>query len=88
MGKYSGVISGRNPVFVSVMYSHKARMRWDSVHSVASRSRERTSFSRRSQILVCAGQERMACWKDSGSSPQREQVGPWSSSNQEGWAVR
>ena len=66
---------GGNPVFVSMMDWTRARIRWGSVNSIASYPREETSFSSRSQTLVRAGQVRMACRKDSGSIPEREQVG-------------
>jgi len=81
-GKKSVFMSSTKPVFVSVMYWPRARLRWGSVHSMTSCLREETSFSRRSQTLVRAGQVRMACWKDSGSIPQRGQHGPGFSSNQ------
>jgi len=80
-------MSGGKPVFVSVMYSSKARTSWGSDHIAASCPREETSFSRRSQTRVRAGQLRMACWKDSGSVPQRGQVRSGSSSDHEGWAA-
>ena len=35
-GKCSRAMSGGKPVFVSVMYSTKARMRWGSVHNILS----------------------------------------------------
>jgi len=60
-------MSEGNPVFVSVMYSPKARVRRSSVHRSASGPREEKCFSRRSQTLVRAGHERMACVKVSGS---------------------
>jgi len=63
-------------------------MRGGSNHVVASCAREEPSLSRRSWTGVQAGQERMACWKDSGPVPHRGQVGSMSSSNQEGWAAR
>jgi len=69
---------GGKPVFVFMMYSLKARMRWDSVHIVASCPREDTSFSRRSRTLARAGQVRMACWKVSGPVSQRGKSG-WGS---------
>jgi len=81
-------MSGGKPVFVSVMYSPKGRKRWGSVHSVASRPREETSFSWRSRTLARAGQVRMACWNVSGSVLQLGQVGSGFSWNQEGWAAR
>ena len=60
-GEAFGIMSGGEPVFVSEMYSPKARMRWGSVHNVALRPREESSFGRRSRTLVRAGQVRMAC---------------------------
>jgi len=81
-------MSGGKPVFVSVMYSPRARMRRGSDYIVASCAREETSFSRRSRTRVRAGQVRMACWKDSGPVPHRGQVGSGFSSNHEGWAAR
>jgi len=74
-------MSGEKPVFVSVMYSPRARMRRGSVHKVASHPREETSFSRRLLTLAQAGQVRMACWNDSGALPQRGQVRSGFSSN-------
>ena len=81
-------MSGGKPVFVSVMYSPKTRIRWGSDHRLASCLREERSFSRRSRSLTQAGQVRMACRKVSGSVPQRGQVGSGFSSNQEGCAAR
>jgi len=81
-------MSGGKPVFVSVMCSPRARIRWGSDHQVASCPREGTSFSRRSRNLVRAGQARMACWKVSGSISQRGHVGSGSSLNQDGGAAR
>jgi len=63
-------------------------MREGSDHIGASSAREETSFSRRFRARVRAGQERMACWKDSGPVSQRGQVGSGFSSDQEGWAAR
>jgi len=51
---------GGNPVFVSVMYSSRARIRRGSVHVLASCAREAISFSRRSRACWQAGQVRMA----------------------------
>ena len=85
---YLGIMSGGKLVFVCVMYSPWARIRWGSVHVVASCPREETSFSRRSQTLERAGQERMACWKVSGPVSQRGQVRSGFSSNHEGCAAR
>jgi len=79
---------GGNPVFVSVMYSLRARMRRGLVHVVASCAREETSFSRRSRARWRAGQVRMACRKDSGPISHRGQVGSASTSDHEGWAAR
>ena len=81
-------MSGGKPVFVFVMYSPRARIRWGLDPSVASRPREETSFTRRSRSLAWAGQVRIACRKFSGSVAQRGQVWSGSSSNQEGWAAR
>jgi len=81
-------MSGGKPVFVSEMYSPRARMRSGSLHSSASCPREETSFSRRFLASDRAGQARMACWKESGSIPHRRQVILGSSSDQEGWAAR
>ena len=81
-------MSGGKPVLVSVMYSPKARMRRGSDHVVASCAREETSFSRRSQTRVRAGQETMVCWKDSGPVSYRGQVGSGFSSDHEGWAAK
>ena len=86
--KWSGSMSGGKPVFVSVMYSPKARMSLGSDHIGASCAREETSFSRRFRAPVRAGQVRTACWKDSGPVWQRGQVGSGFSSDQEGWAAR
>jgi len=77
------VMSGGKPVFVSVMYSPKARTRRGSVHRSASGPRDETSFSRRSCALVRAGQVRTACVKVSGSIPHRAQVGSGFLSNHE-----
>jgi len=85
---WSGRMFGGNPVFVSVMYSPKARMRVGADHIGASCAREETSFSRRFRTRVRAGQVRTACWKDSGPAPQRAQVGSGFSLDQEGWAAR
>jgi len=85
---WSWSMSGGKPVFVSVMYSPRARMRVGSDHIGASCAREETSFSRRFRTHVRAGQVRTACWKDSGPVPQRGQVGSEFSSDQEGWAAR
>ena len=82
------IISGGKPVFVSVIYSPKAGIRWGSVHNVALHPREETSFSRRSQTLARAGHVRMACWNVSGPVPHRGHVGFGSSSNHEGWAAK
>jgi len=68
-------MSGGKPVFVSVMYPPRARIRLGSDQSVASCPREETSFSRRSRSLVRAGQVRMACWNVSGSVLQRGHEG-------------
>jgi len=83
-----GSMSGGKPVFVSVMYSPRARMRVGSDHIDASCAREETSFSRRFRTRVRAGQVRTLCWKDSGPVSQRGQVGSGFSSDQEGWAAR
>jgi len=63
-------------------------MRRGSDHSVASRPREETSFSRRSRASERAGKVRMACWKVSGAVVQRGQVRFGLSANQEGCATR
>ena len=84
----SGSMSGGKPVLVSVRYSPKARIRRGSDHVVASCAMEETSFSRRSWTRVRAGQERMACWKDSGPVSHRGQFGSGFSSDHEGWAAR
>jgi len=76
-------MSGGKPVFVSVMYSPKARTRRGSVHRLASGPMEETSFSWRSQALFRAGQGRKACVKVSGSIPHRGQVWSGFSSNHE-----
>jgi len=81
-------MSGGKPVFVSEMYSPRARMSSGSVHSAASCPREETSFSSRFLDSDRAGQARMACWKDSGSIPHQGQDVVGFSSNQEGWAAR
>jgi len=81
-------MSGGKPDLVSVMYSPSARMRRGSDHVVASCAREETSFSRRSRTRLRAGQESIACWKDSGQVPHRGQDGSGSSSDHEGWAAR
>jgi len=47
-----------------------------------------TSCSKRPRARERAGQWRMACWKNSGSSPQRGEVGSGFSSNKDGWAAR
>jgi len=52
-------MSGGKPVFVSVMYSPSARMRWGSDQIVVLCLREETSFSRRSRTCVRAGQVSM-----------------------------
>ena len=64
--KRSAIMSGGKPVFLFVMYSPRAHIRWGSVHRVASCPREETSFSRRSRSLVRVGQVRMARWNVSG----------------------
>jgi len=87
-GYCSGIISGGKPLFVSVIYSPKARMRWGSVHLVASCPREETPCSRGSRALARAGQVRMTCCKVAGPVLQRGQVRSGFSSNQEGWAAR
>jgi len=84
----SGSMSGGKPLFVSVMYSPRARMRVGSDHIGASCATEETSFSRRFRARVRAGQVRTACWKDSGQVSQRGQVGSEFSSDQGGWAAR
>jgi len=81
-------MSGGKPVFVSVMWSPKARTRSGFVHRSASGSREDTSFSRRSRALVRAGQVRIACVTDSGSVPHRGHVGSGFLSNHEVCAAR
>jgi len=86
--KRSGIMSGGKPVFKSVMYSLRARIRWGSDHRVASCPREETSFSSSSRSLARAGQVRMACRKVSGSVSQRGQVRFGSLSDQDGWAAR
>ena len=73
---------------VSVMYSLRAPMRWGLVHSVASRPREETSFSRRSGTIARAQQARMACWNVSGPVPQQGQVRSGFSSKEEGSVAR
>ena len=85
---WSGSMSEGNPVFVSVMYSPRARMRVGSDHIGALCAREETSFSRRFRTRSRAGQVRTACWEDSGPVSQRGQVGSELSSDQEGWAAR
>jgi len=82
------VMSGGNPVLVSVMYSPRAPMRWGSVHRLASCPREETSSSRRFRALERAGQVRIACVKDSGLISHRGQVVSGFRSNQERWAAR
>jgi len=77
-----------NPVFVSVMYSPRARTRRGSVHRSASGPREETSFCRRSRTLVRAGQVRMAWVKVSDSSSHRGQVGSGFALNHEVCAAR
>jgi len=81
-------MSGEKLVFVSVMYSPGARMRWGSVHNVASRQWEETSSSGALRTLAGVGQVRMACWNDSGSDPHWRQVGFGFLSNQKRWAAR
>jgi len=81
-------MAGGKPVFVVVMASPRAGIRWGSVHMLSSCPREETSFSRRSRSLARAGQERMACWNVSGSILQRGQVRLGFSSDHEGWAAR
>ena len=81
-------MSGRKPVFVSVMYSPRVRIRVGSDHIGASCAREETSFSRRFRTRVQAGQVRTVCRKESGPASQRGQVGSGFSSDQEGWAAR
>jgi len=76
------------PVFVSVIYSSKARMSWGTDHIVPLCSREETSFSRRSWARAREGQVRMGCWKYSGPVTQCGQVRSGFSSNDEGWAAR
>jgi len=83
-----GSMSGGKPVLVTVMYSPRARMRGELDHIVASCAREETFFSGRSRTGVRAGQERMACLKDSGPVMHRGQVRSGSSSDPEGWAAR
>ena len=75
-------------VFVSVMYSPRARMRVGSDHIGSLCAREEASFSRRFRTRVRAGQVRTACWKHSGPVSQRGQVGSEFPSDQEGWAAR
>jgi len=74
---------GAKPVFVSVMYSPKARMSRGSVHRSAPGPREETSFCRRSRTLDRAGQEGMVCVGVSGSLLHRGQVWSGYSSNHE-----
>jgi len=78
------IMSGGKLVFVPVMYSPGARIRWGLDHNVAPCSREETSFSMSSRSLTRAGQVRMACWNVSRSVPQRGQVRFGFSLNQEG----
>jgi len=66
----------------------EGRIRSVSVHVGVSRLRQETSFSRRSRSLARAGQLRMACWQDSGSTPQRGQDTFGFALNLEGWAAR
>ena len=58
-GKQSEIISGGKPVFLSVMNSPRACMRWAVVHGGAPCPMEQTSFSRMSRALVRAAQVRM-----------------------------
>jgi len=48
-------MSRGKPVFVSVLYSPKTRMRLGSVHSLVSCPREEISGNKKSQTLVRAG---------------------------------
>jgi len=82
-GRWSRVMSGGQPDFVSEMYSPRARIRLGSDQSVASCLREETFFSRRFLTPNRARQVRMACWKDSGPIPHPGQVASRSLSNQE-----
>ena len=68
------MMSGGKPVFVGEMYFLRARMRAGSVHSMAPCPREEPSLSWRLLVLDRAGQVRMACGKESGSSLHRGQV--------------
>jgi len=86
--KCSGSMSGGKPVWVSVMYPPKARMRWGSVHIVASRPRQETSLSWRSRTLALEWQVRMACWNVSGPFPQRGQLRCGFTLHQEGCVAR
>ena len=81
-------MSGGKPVFVSFMYSPRARMRWDSVHRVVSCLREENSFSRGSRAFARAGQVRMACSKECESISSQGQARSGFSSHQEGCVVR
>jgi len=72
-----------NPVFVIVMYSPRACMRWGSVHVVVSCPREVTLSSRRSRSLARAEQVRIVYQEVSGSTLQRGQDRSGFSSNQE-----
>jgi len=87
-GLCSRSMSGGKPVFVSVMYLPKAHTRRGLDHILASSPREETSFSRRSQTLARAGQDWMACWKESGQVPHRGQVRSGFSSNHAVWVAR
>jgi len=80
-------MSGRKPVLVCVMYSARACLGWDLVHSLTSCPREETSGSRRFLATDRGGQVMMACWKDSGSIRHRGQVVSGFLANPEGWAA-
>jgi len=81
---YSGLIYDGKLVFVSVMYSTKARKRWGLLPKAASHRKEETSFSRRSLTRALAGDVRMPGWNVSGLVRHQRQVGFGSSSNHEG----
>ena len=83
-----GNIEGGNPVEVTPIKVASLLSRGRDDQSGASGPTSVTPW-RRSDLLCCLeGQERMACWKVSGSKPQRGQELLASGDLQVGWAAR